>query len=143
MATNPLRVALIPFTGIDPENDGSSFGSKIARRATNFLNSSPILDIVVHGSCNNVCMRYLSMEEIQRKASLDYIIDGTVRVSSTHYIIDVDFTDCTTGGLIFSERFKHAKDDPDIDGLAEEIINQLMITFNFLFIAQMPDRLHA
>lgn len=143
VSAKPFRVALIPFTGLDPDNVGSRFGAKIARQATELLNSSPTLDLFIHDSSNNTCLRYLSLDEILNVTGLDYIIDGTIRISPTHYIIDVDFTDCSTGGLIWSDRFRHCRNDLDTDGLVEQIITQLMTTFNFLFIAQMPGRVHA
>jgi len=143
VGANPLRVALIPFTGLDPDNIGSRFGSAISAQATKLLSESKILEVVVAGTNNNSSLRYLSLDQISQIADLDYIIDGTIRISPTHYIIDVDFTDCSTGGLIWSDRFRHCVNDPDTGELVEQIIEQLTSTFNFLFIAQVPDRVYA
>ncbi len=102
-----------------------------------------MIDIVVADDSNNACLRYRSLDEILGVSEVDYVIDGTVRMTSTHYIVDVDFTDCSTGGLIWSDRFRHHREHSDTEELVEQIIMQLMTTFNFLFIAQLPDRVHA
>ena len=105
-------IAVLPFTSLSAEEDGSYFAEGVADDIITELSRNKDLFVVARQSSFNVAQRNHDPSTVGRLLGVRYLLTGSVRRAGDRLRLSVHLIECDTGGETWAERY-----DRKLDGV--------------------------
>lgn len=105
------KVAVLPFLEVPYAVHEGALGDAVAQELTRVLSRSQLIDVIAHLSSRVIDPRQLDTAALRQRFDVDYIATGRCAVIGRRAVLDVDFVETESGGLIGCERVEIDIDD--------------------------------
>ena len=125
-AASEPSIAVLPFSNLSPE-PGDYFSDGLTEEIIHALASVPGIRVVARTSCFALKHRNADVREIGRMLHVDFILEGSVRMSGHSLRVTVQLVSAADGFQLWSRRYDRHIDDVFAvqDDIAREIVNTL------------------
>lgn len=104
-------IAVLAFVDMSQGQDQEYFADGISEEITNKLNQIKELNVIARTSAFSYKNRNVNLQTIARELDVEYILEGSVRVSDNMFRITAQLIDGSDGAHIWSENFDREIED--------------------------------
>lgn len=98
-------VAIIPFIAHGDAGMSRHFSDLLAMEVTRSLSRSKLISVISHLSSRQFAVASTSLETIQAKLGVDYLLHGSITSGNGYFRFDADFISVRTGKIGWSRTF--------------------------------------
>lgn len=122
-------IAVLPFTSIGTDNEGTYFGEGIAEDILNALAHLTNLRVAARASTIAVRGKQLDLHAIGQQLGVKSVLDGTVRRSGKRIRVTAQLVNVADGTALWSERYDREMEDVFAiqDEIATAVVNALRV----------------
>ena len=122
-------IAVLPFTSIGTDNEGTYFGEGIAEDILNALAHLTNLRVAARASTIAVRGKQLDLHAIGQQLGVTSVLDGTVRRSGNRIRVTAQLVNVASGTALWSERYDREMEDVFAiqDEIATAVVNALRV----------------
>ncbi|MEM6390467.1 MAG: hypothetical protein AAF825_11560 [Pseudomonadota bacterium] len=124
------RVAVLPLAGIGLGPHFESVGDFFAQELIRALSRLHLLDVISHLSSRIVGGETVDLAQIRDRLTVDYVVNGSVRMIGGRLVINVDCHDCQKGTHLWDARYSLPEEAlfTTGDGILSEIAGEVLQT---------------
>lgn len=104
--TGKPSIAVLPFENMSGDIEQEYFADGIVEEITTALSRLPHLFVIARNSSFSYKGRAVDVRQVGRELGIRYVLQGSVRRSSTSVRVTGQLIDCSTGAQIWAERFE-------------------------------------
>ena len=125
-------IAVLPFTNMSADPEQDYFSDGITEDLITSLSKVAGLFIIARHSVFTYKGKAVTVQEVGRELGVHYILEGSVRKSTTQVRITAQLIDTTTGGHLWAEHYDRALGDIFVlqDEITQKIVFALKVTLS-------------
>jgi TolB-like protein/Tfp pilus assembly protein PilF len=124
-----LSIVVVPFRNLSNDPEQEYFARGVSNDLTTELSRLPGLFVIANATAQTLRRKTFDAREIGRDLQVRYLLDGSVRRTSSHVRITTELIDSETSATLWADRFDL---EPDQLGLwQDDIIGRIANTLNY------------
>ena len=133
--THQNQIAVLPFVNLSNDASNDWLGQGLSEDILNLLAQIKELKVVARTSSFQPRLQSMNVTEIGRQLNAHYVLDGSIRRSGEHTLVNARLDDADTGYNLWSHEFERStKDTFNIQReIAEQVVKELKLNLPISF----------
>ena len=123
-ASQPIRLALIPFTFLAEAQDKAYLADALGEDIVADLTSLPALMVISFSSMRQLAKQQADFSDQIKALALDYLIEGSVRLEGENARLNIRLVSTRDQSVVWTTRYNESQ--PNWQDLQQRIVSQLV-----------------